>query len=74
MVRFILSILVGASIAFGLFVLMAKLIENSARPADEVAPAPIIDIVMSEPDEDTQTRTRKPPPPPPPPQIGRAHV
>lgn len=68
MVRFILSILVGASIAFGLFVLMAKLIENSARPADEVPPAPIIDIVMAEPDEDTQTRTRKPPPPPPPPQ------
>ncbi|WP_100655731.1 energy transducer TonB [Alteromonas flava] len=68
MVRFILSILVGAAVAFGLFVVMAKLIENSARPADEVAPAPIIDIVMAEPDEETQTRTRKPPPPPPPPQ------
>jgi protein TonB len=68
MVRFILSILIGAGIAFGLFVLMAKLIENSARPADEVPPAPIIDIVMAEPEEETQTRTRKPPPPPPPPQ------
>lgn len=68
MARFILSILVGAAIAFGLFVVMAKLIENSARPADKVPPAPIIDIVMDEPDEQTQTRTRKPPPPPPPPQ------
>jgi protein TonB len=68
MVRFILSMLIGAAVAFGLFVVMAKLIENSARPADEVPPAPIIDIVMAEPDEETQTRTRKPPPPPPPPQ------
>ncbi len=68
MVRFIVSILIGSAVAFGLFVLMAKLIENSARPADEVPPAPIIDIVMSEPEEETQTRTRKPPPPPPPPQ------
>jgi protein TonB len=47
---------------------MAKLIENSARPADEVPPAPVIDIVMQAPDEDVQTRTRVPPPPPPPPQ------
>ncbi|WP_100642057.1 energy transducer TonB [Alteromonas facilis] len=68
MARFILSLIFGAAVAFGLFVVMAKLIENSARPADEVPPAPIIDIVMAEPDEETQTRTRKPPPPPPPPQ------
>ena len=44
--RLIASILVGAAVAFGLFVVMAKLIENSARPADEVPPAPVIDIVM----------------------------
>lgn len=68
MARFILSILVGAAVAFGLFIVMAKLIENSARPADEVPVAPVIDIVMQEPEEDTQTRTRVPPPPPPPPQ------
>jgi len=66
--RLIASILVGAAVAFGLFVVMAKLIENSARPADEVPPAPVIDIVMQAPDEDVQTRTRVPPPPPPPPQ------
>jgi protein TonB len=46
MVRVILSILFGAAVAFGLFVLMAKLIENSSRPADEVPEAPVIDIVM----------------------------
>lgn len=68
MVRLIASILVGAAIAFGLFVVMAKLIENSSRPASKVPPAPIIDIVMSEPEDSTQTRNRVPPPPPPPPQ------
>lgn len=68
MVRIISSILLGAVVAFGLFVLMAKLIENSSRPADEIPDAPVIDIVMQEPDAETQTRTRTPPPPPPPPQ------
>jgi protein TonB len=68
MARIIVSILLGAAVAFGLFVVMAKLIENSARPADEVPEAPVIDVVMQTPDEDTQTRTRVPPPPPPPPQ------
>lgn len=67
MVRFIISILVGAAIAFGLFVVMAKLIENSSRPAEEVPPLPVIDIVMDAPDDSTQTRVRVPPPPPPPP-------
>lgn len=66
--RFIASILLGAVFAFGLFVLMAKLIENSNRPADEIPEVPVIDIVMQEPDDDLQTRTRVPPPPPPPPQ------
>ncbi|MBU2978032.1 energy transducer TonB [Alteromonas sp. C1M14] len=68
MVRLIVSIFLGAVVAFGLFVVMAKLIENSARPADEVPEAPVIDIVMQEPDDEVQTRNRKPPPPPPPPQ------
>ncbi len=67
MLRLIVSILVGAAIAFGLFVVMAKLIENSSRPAEEVPPLPVIDIVMDAPDDTTQTRVRVPPPPPPPP-------
>jgi periplasmic protein TonB len=66
--RFIVSILIGAGIAFTLFVVMAKLIENTSRPAEEVPDTPVIDIVMSKPDDDTQTRNRVPPPPPPPPQ------
>lgn len=66
--RFIASIVIGAAVAFGLFVIMAKLIENSARPLDEIPDAPVIDIVMQPPEEDTQTRSRVPPPPPPPPQ------
>ncbi len=68
MARFIISLILGATVAFALFVLMAKLIENSARPADEVPEAPVIDIVMTPPEDDTQTRKRVPPPPPPPPQ------
>ncbi|MEG3768051.1 energy transducer TonB, partial [Alteromonas sp. 14N.309.X.WAT.G.H12] len=54
MVRIIVSILLGAVVAFGLFVVMAKLIENSARPADAVPEAPVIDIVMQEPDDEVQ--------------------
>jgi periplasmic protein TonB len=68
MLRLIVSILIGAAITFALFVLMAKLIANSSRPVDEAPPAPVIDIVMNEPDQSTQTRSRVPPPPPPPPQ------
>lgn len=68
MLRLIVSVLIGAAITFALFVLMAKLIANSSRPVDEVPPAPVIDIVMNEPDQSTQTRSRVPPPPPPPPQ------
>ncbi|GAC34791.1 energy transducer TonB [Paraglaciecola polaris] len=66
--RLIVSVLLGGVIAFVLFVIMAKLIANSSRPADKVPPAPVIDIVMSTPDDTTQTRNRVPPPPPPPPQ------
>lgn len=66
--RLIVSILLGATVTFALFVLMAKLIENSQRPADEVPPTPVIDIVMDEPEDSTEVRQRVPPPPPPPPQ------
>ncbi|MDU0355595.1 energy transducer TonB [Paraglaciecola aquimarina] len=65
--RLIVSILLGGVIAFGLFVIMAKLIANSSRPAEKVAPTPVIDIVMATPDDATQVRQRVPPPPPPPP-------
>ena len=66
--RLIVSVLLGATVTFALFVLMAKLIANSQRPADEVPPTPVIDIVMDEPDNSTEVRQRVPPPPPPPPQ------
>ncbi|GAC28545.1 energy transducer TonB [Brumicola pallidula] len=68
MVRIIVSILLGASIAFGLFVVMAKLIENDGKAMGALPPPPVIDIVMQKPDDELQTRVRKPPPPPPPPQ------
>ena len=68
MVRIIVSILVGSSIAFGLFVVMAKLIQNDGEAMGALPPPPVIDIVMQKPDDELQTRLRKPPPPPPPPQ------
>jgi protein TonB len=68
MARLLVSILLGAAIAFGLFVIMAKLIANTSRPAEKAAPTPVIDIVMSTPDDSTQVRKRVPPPPPPPPK------
>jgi len=68
MVRFIISILLGASIAFGLFVVMAKLVENEGKAQEALPPPPVIDIVMQKPDDEIQARVRKPPPPPPPPQ------
>lgn len=66
--RLIVSILLGGVIAFALFVIMAKLIANSGRPAEKPKETVIIDIVMAEPDDATQVRQRVPPPPPPPPK------
>lgn len=68
MIRFIASIFLGGIIAFALFVIMAKLVENTGSPGKPVEPPPVIDIIMSEPDENLTTRVRRPPPPPPPPQ------
>lgn len=66
--RLIVSILLGGAIAFALFVIMAKLIANSGRPAEKAKETVIIDIVMAKPDDATQVRQRVPPPPPPPPK------
>jgi protein TonB len=68
MIRFIASIFLGGLVAFTLFVVMAKLVENTGEPGDPIEPPPVIDIIMAEPDENLNTRVRRPPPPPPPPQ------
>lgn len=68
MLRLIGSIFLGTSIAFGLFFIMAKLVENTGTPSKAIPPTPVIDIIMQAPDESTNTRVRTPPPPPPPPQ------
>lgn len=67
MVRMLLSIPIGITITFGLFVLMAELIANNQKGPEEVEKTPRIDIVMSKPNEGVQERQRTPPPPPPPP-------
>lgn len=68
MIRFIASIFLGAFVAFSLFVLMAKLIQNDGIANKPIDAPPVIDIIMADPDENTNTRVRRPPPPPPPPQ------
>lgn len=68
MIRFIASLFLGAAVAFALFVVMAKLVENDGEASETPEPPPVIDIIMSAPDESTNTRVRRPPPPPPPPQ------
>ena len=66
--RLIVSVLIGAVVAFSLFILMAELISNTGRPPEKVADSVVIDIVMATPDDATQLRKRVPPPPPPPPK------
>ncbi|RUO78771.1 energy transducer TonB [Idiomarina tyrosinivorans] len=67
MVRFLVSLLLGAAVTFGLFVFMAYLIGGGAKRNEAPPPTPVIDIVTSPPESDVQQRRRTPPPPPPPP-------
>lgn len=68
MVRFIVSLLLGAVATFLLFAFMAYLISGGDGRKDVPPPTPPIEIVTTPPDSDVDTRRRTPPPPPPPPQ------
>lgn len=68
MVRFLVSILLGAAVTFALFVLMAYLISGGAQRAEPPDAPTTIDIVQAPPDQDVAERQRTPPPPPDPPE------
>ncbi len=68
MLRFIASIAVGVVITFGLFVLMAELINSGAKSKDNEREQIIVEINTTPPESKAQQRNRVPPPPPPPPK------
>jgi protein TonB len=68
MLRFIASIIVGVVITFGLFVLMAELINSGAKSKDDQREQIIVEINTTPPESKAQQRNRVPPPPPPPPK------
>ncbi|HET8815905.1 MAG TPA: energy transducer TonB [Pseudidiomarina sp.] len=67
MVRFIVSILLGAAATFLLFAFMAFLISGGDGRNAPPPPSAVIEIVTNPPDSDVDQRRRTPPPPPPPP-------
>ncbi|WP_417688451.1 energy transducer TonB [Pseudidiomarina sp.] len=67
MVRFIVSILLGAAATFLLFAFMAFLISGGEGRNAPPPPSSVIEIVTQPPDSEVDQRRRTPPPPPPPP-------
>jgi protein TonB len=68
MVRFLVSILLGAAVTFGLFAFMAFLVSTGDRRKDEAQDNIIVEVNTTPPKSSTETRRRVPPPPPPPPK------
>ncbi|SET33258.1 energy transducer TonB [Thalassotalea agarivorans] len=67
MVRFIVSIFVGAGITFGLFAVMAFLVQGGKGPNEEKLDNIVVEINTTPPESAAETRRRVPPPAPPPP-------
>lgn len=68
MVRFLVSILLGAAITFSLFAFMAFLVSSGDRNKEEAQDNIIVDVNTTPPKSSAETRKRIPPPPPPPPK------
>lgn len=68
MVRFLVSILLGAAVTFGLFAFMAFLVNSSDRGKDEKQENIIVEVNTTPPKSAAEQRRRVPPPPPPPPK------
>lgn len=68
MVRFLVSILLGAAVTFGLFSFMAFLISSSDRANEEKQENIVVEVNTTPPKSAAETRRRVPPPPPPPPK------
>lgn len=68
MVRFLVSLLLGAAVTFGLFAVMAFLISSSDRSQEEPQEDIIVEVNTTPPKSSAEQRRRVPPPPPPPPK------
>ena len=68
MVRFLVSILLGAAVTFGLFAFMAFLVSSGDRHKEEAQENIIVEVNTTPPKSSAETRRRVPPPPPPPPK------
>ena len=68
MVRFLVSILLGAGVTFGLFAFMAFLVSSGDRNKEEQAENIIVEVNTTPPESAAEQRRRVPPPPPPPPK------
>ena len=69
MIRLLLSIVIGATVSFLLFVFMAKLISGGENRNNEVKESIRVEMLTTPPKSTTQTKRRVPPPPPPPPKV-----
>jgi protein TonB len=67
MVRFLVSILLGAAVTFTLFTFMAFLISSSDRGNNDVLEDIIVEVNTTPPASQAAKRRTPPPPPPPPP-------
>lgn len=68
MVRFLVSILLGAAVTFGLFAFMAFLVSSGDRSKEEAGENIVVEINTTPPKSAAEQRRRVPPPPPPPPK------
>lgn len=68
MVRFLVSILLGAAVTFALFSFMAFLVSSGDRIKEEALENIIVEVNTTPPKSAAERRQRVPPPPPPPPK------
>jgi protein TonB len=68
MVRFLVSILLGAAVTFALFSFMAFLVSSGDRTKEEGLENIIVEVNTTPPKSAAERRQRVPPPPPPPPK------
>ncbi|MFT5814315.1 MAG: protein TonB [Psychroserpens sp.] len=68
MVRFLVSILLGAAVTFTLFAFMSFLVSSGDRNKEDGLESIIVEVNTSPPKSAAERRQRVPPPPPPPPK------
>lgn len=64
--RYVIGVVLGATVTMALFFLMQALIKSDRSPFSDSVVGKIVDFVRLEEDQDLQLKTRKPKPPPPP--------